>query len=122
MLRPGGEESAGEGAIMKILEVIHLRMMGDEPEDLAELVRAATENVHDAVEARVYRHARLEGDLLIHLHRNKAQEGVQMSSLGLRLASILRSRGLVDHSVWTSCEGHGNSTEDHGQRGFGIGP
>ena len=89
---------------MRILEVIHLRMRGEDPEDLAELVRAAAEDAPDAVEARVYRHARVEGDLLIHLHRNGTGDGAQVSTLGIRLASILRSHGLVDHSVWI---GHG---------------
>lgn len=85
---------------MRILEVIHLRMMGDAPEDLAEWVRAAAEDAHDAVEARVYRHSRLEGDLLIHLHRKEAAESARVSALGMRLASLLRSHGLVEHSVW----------------------
>jgi hypothetical protein len=103
---------------MTILEAIHLRMVGDDPEDLAELVRAAAEDTHDAVEARVYRHARVEGDLLIQLRRSRGPGGAQVSTLGIRLASILRSHGLVDHSVWVSCESHGDRTEDHGERGF----
>ena len=90
---------------MRILEVIHLRMMGEAPEDLAGLVREAAEDAHDAVQARVYRHARLEGDLLIHLHRNEAEESARASALGIRLASILRSHGLVDHSVWVESGG-----------------
>jgi hypothetical protein len=85
---------------MRILEVIHLRMMEDDPEDLAEWVRVAAEDAHDTVEARVYRHSRLEGDLLIHFHRNEAGEDPRASALGMRLASLLRSHGLVEHSVW----------------------
>ena len=101
---------------MRILEVIHLRMSGDDPEDLADLVRTAAEDAHEAVETRVYRHARVEGDLLIHLHRREAREDAQVSALGIRLASVLRSRGLVDHSVWV-----GNESPDQTLRNDQLG-
>ena len=87
---------------MRILEVIHLRMGGDDPQDLADLARAVAAEDSGDVEVRVYRHPSVEGDLLIHLHHDG---GAQMSPLGIRLASILRSCGLVDHSVWVGQAG-----------------
>lgn len=85
---------------MRILEAIHLRMAGDHPEDLVELVRAAAKEALEAVEARVYRHARVEGDFLISIHRRGPNEGIEVSELGVRLASALRAQGMVAHSVW----------------------
>ncbi len=90
---------------MRILEVIHLRMAGDDSEKLAEFVRAAVEDAADPPEVRIYRHARVEGDLLIHLHRQGPNEGIEASQLGVRLASALRVHGLVDHSVWVGSDG-----------------
>ena len=90
---------------MKILEVIHLRMAGDESETLAEFVRTAAEDAADFAEVRIYRHARVEGDFLIHIRRRGPNEGIEASQLGVRLASALRAHGLVDHSVWVGSEG-----------------
>jgi len=89
---------------MRILEVVHLRMAGDESEPLAGLLHAAAGGGVDEPEVRVYRHARMEGDLLIHLHHPETFQGTGPSELGLRLASNLRMHGLVDHSVWVGWE------------------
>lgn len=85
---------------MKILEVIHLRMAGDDPKSLAELVRTAVGDAADPPDLRIYHHARMEGDLLVHLYREGADEAKQASELGLRLALLLRIHGLVEHSIW----------------------
>lgn len=90
---------------MTILEVIHLRMAGDDSETLVDLVRAAVEDPVDPPGVRIYRHARVEGDLLIHIHRRGPKEAIEASELGLRLASVLRLHALVDHSVWVGSEG-----------------
>jgi hypothetical protein len=85
---------------MRILEVIHLRMAGDDSEALAEFVQAAVEDAIASPEVRIYRHARMEGDLLVHLHHEESGERIQACELGVRLASVLRVHGLLDHSVW----------------------
>jgi len=96
---------------MKILEVIHLRMAGDESETLAEFVRTAAEDAADFAEVRIYRHARVEGDILIHIHRRGPKEGTEASELGVRMASVLRLHGLVDHSVWVGSDSTGDQRE-----------
>jgi hypothetical protein len=101
---------------MKILEVLHLRMAGDDSDPLAALVRKTATEGDGLPEVRVYRHARVEGDLLIHIHRRGPHEGIEASELGIRLASVLRAHGMVEHSVWISSEGPGGSTKNHGQR------
>jgi hypothetical protein len=90
---------------MRILEVIHLRMAGDESETLAEFARTAAGDAVDPLAVRIYRHARVEGDLLIHIHRTDPKERIEASELGVRLASVLRLHGLVDHSVWIGSDG-----------------
>ena len=85
---------------MRILEVIHLRMAGDDAEALAEFVQTAVEDAIDSPEVRIYRHARVEGDLLVHIHHGESDERIEASELGVRLASVLRVHGLMDHSVW----------------------
>ena len=85
---------------MRILEVIHLRMAGGDLSELARVVRATVADAANAPDVRIYRHARVEGDLLIHLHRDGSDEKDEPSTLGLRLASLLRIYGMVGHSVW----------------------
>ena len=85
---------------MRILEVIHLRMAGDDPKTLAELVRTAVGDAADSPDLRIYHHARVEDDLLVHLYREATDQRNRASELGLRLASLLRKHGMVEHSVW----------------------
>jgi len=94
---------------MRILEVIHLRMAGDESETLAERVQTAVEDAVDPPEVRVYHHATVEGDLLIHIHHQGSDDRIHVTELGVRLASVLRVHGLVDHSVWLRREGSGKT-------------
>jgi len=86
------------------LEVIHLRMSGDNSEGLVDLVRRAVGNPHGSPNIRIYLHARVENDLLIQLHRDEPTRSDQPSELGLRLAAVLRIHGLVEHSVWIGVE------------------
>ena len=87
-----------------ILEVIHLRLARIGPGELTELI---TEVVRAAGEegTRVYRHSRIETDLLVHLHREVESGGEGPSELGARLVSLLRDHGIVEHSVWVQQPG-----------------
>jgi len=59
----------------------------------------------------IYRHSKVEGDLLIHLVRDEPNRGNMPSEFGLGLASLLRMHGMVEHSVWVSPEGHTGQIE-----------
>jgi hypothetical protein len=85
---------------MNILETLHLRMAGDDMDELMELVRRVSGPPDGLLVVDVFRHSRVQGDLLIHLYWNRSDHGDQPSELGLQLASILRLHGLVEHSVW----------------------
>ncbi|MFV2073804.1 MAG: hypothetical protein ACC742_14280 [Thermoanaerobaculales bacterium] len=85
---------------MKTLEIIHLRLAGENPQTLVEVIRKSIDSESDPTEARIYRHARLKTDLAVHLHREVAGKSDRASDLGIRLASLLREHGMVEHSVW----------------------
>jgi hypothetical protein len=84
---------------IRILEILHLRLARIEPGELtevmAEVVRAAEEEG-----VRVYRHSRIDTDLLVHLHREGEEGDDGPSELGSRLVSLLRDHGIVEHSTW----------------------
>lgn len=89
---------------IRILEIIHLRLSRSGPGELmeliAEVVRAGQEEG-----VRVYRHTRIETDLLVHLHRDVEESSDGPSELGSRLVSLLRDHGIVEHSVWIQHSG-----------------
>jgi hypothetical protein len=85
---------------MNILETLHLRLAGDDVDDLVELVRRVTGPRGTSPALKIFRHSRVQGDFLIHLYWEEPAQTDQPSELGLRLASVLRAHGLVEHSVW----------------------
>ena len=85
---------------MKTLEIIHLRLAGDSPQTLVDAIRKSVGSEPDPMEVRIYRHTRLETDLAVHLHRDVAMRNDCASNVGIRLASLLREYGMVEHSVW----------------------
>ncbi len=90
--------------MMKALEIIHLRLGGNRRHDLIEVIRQSIATEGDPGEARIYRHARLDTDLAVHLHRESSREDDDASPLGARLTAALREHGIVEHSVWVEDE------------------
>ena len=88
-----------ERNLMRILEAIHLRLAGQEAAVLPELMFEVVGRTR-AGEVHVYRHSRVESDLIVHLHREVPEGEDSRSELGSELASLLREHGLVEHSVW----------------------
>ncbi len=86
--------------MMKTLEIIHLRLGDNRRDGLIEIIRSSIDSEDDSREARIYRHARLETDLAVHLPRETSRKSDQASDLGVRIASALREHGIVEHSVW----------------------
>lgn len=83
---------------MRTLEVIHLRLAGRAPEELAATIAAAAGEETEAGDILIYRHGWLETDLLVHVHRKALDD--RLSLLGIRIASLLRDHGMVEHSIW----------------------
>ena len=90
---------------MRTLEIIHLRLAGDSPETLVDMIRKVIDSESDPMEVRIYHHAKVETDLVVHLHREVADGSDQISELGIHLASLLRWYGIVEHSVWVEAHG-----------------
>ena len=100
---------------MNALEILHLRMAGDSPETLVDEIRQSVDSQPDVVDVRIYRHTKLETDLVVHLHRAMTQTGDRACECGERLASMLRAFGMVEHSVWVeagSPNGRSTSRDD----------
>ncbi|NNM04284.1 MAG: hypothetical protein HKO65_04215 [Gemmatimonadetes bacterium] len=89
---------------MSILETLHLRMAGDDLNAIVDLVRRAAGVPGGLQSVAIYRHSKIEGDLLIHLVGDDPKREDVPSELGLGLASLLRGQGLVEHSVWVRAE------------------
>jgi hypothetical protein len=100
---------------MRTLEIIHLRMAGNSPETLVDLIRRSAGPQPDLVDVRIYHHAKLDTDLVVHLHRAETQPSDRTCECGERLASMLRAYGMVEHSVWVEADSpSGRSTSENG--------
>ena len=89
---------------MTILETLHLRMAGGDLDEIVDLVRKAIGHPGGSPSVSVYRHSKVQGDLLVQVVRDGPSREAAPSELGIGLASLLRTHGLVEHSVWESPE------------------
>ena len=87
---------------MSLLETLHLRMAGGDLDEIVDQVRKATGSPEGGPFVSIYRHSKVQGDLLVQVVRDDVSRGSAPSELGLGLASLLRTHGLVEHSVWES--------------------
>lgn len=86
---------------MSRVEIIHLRTSGESPTVLCQQIRESVKTEGDGAELlTMYRLEGLESDLAIHIRQHQPNPEIGPSALGLRLASALRSFGLVEHTVW----------------------
>lgn len=102
---------------MKWVEIITLRSPGNINRELVgELLKSVgafeeeNETTARIIEIKIYHHPVVESDLSIHIYWNSKLENQDKSPIGLRVASVLKPLGLLNHSVWvetTACEcGH----------------
>ena len=92
---------------MKWIEIITLRspskMNGQFIDELMKGIDesdTATDSPRHLVEINIYHHSVVETDLSIHIHWESEKEGRDKSPFGLRLSSVLKPLGLLNHSVW----------------------
>jgi len=85
---------------MRTLEVLRLRLSAEAPKALADLVRRIVGERSMDVDVRIFRHARVETDLLVVMLREGREGWTEVSEPGLRVAALLRSHGVIEHSVW----------------------
>ena len=92
---------------MKWIETINLRSAGIPIESIEQRIPSSVADVDQSknlVSVQVYRHAAVDTDLSVHLLFDSSEPDPQPSALGQRLASALKSYGLVSHSVWIEKE------------------
>jgi hypothetical protein len=88
---------------MKTLEIIHLRLAGNNPQNLVDIIREAIGPHGDELDICIYQHTKLTNDLSVHLKRESTGRDEDASDVGTRLAALLKDFGMVAHSVWTEC-------------------
>lgn len=79
---PSGAPSGAPSRIMKALETIHLRLAGNSPRTLVDVIRKSIDSGNEPMEVLIYRHTRLETNLAVHLHREVAGRSDRASDLG----------------------------------------
>ncbi|MBT8396650.1 MAG: hypothetical protein HKO65_00060 [Gemmatimonadetes bacterium] len=87
---------------MTTLETLHLRMAGDDLDEIVDQVRKATGYPGGSPFVSIYRHSKVQGDLLVQVVSDDPNREAVTSELGIGLAALLRTHGLVEHSVWVS--------------------
>jgi len=87
---------------MNILETLHLRMAGGDLDEIVDQVRKATGYLRSSQFVAIYRHSKVQGDLLVQIVRDDPNQEGAPSELSIGLAALLRTHGLVEHSVWVS--------------------
>ena len=92
-----------KGAKMKFIEMIQLRMAGNQRiASMKDLLNQAldVDTEEPSQKISIYRHHSIEGDVCILLHCTSDGLVKPPSDLGLRLTSSLRGFGQVHHAVW----------------------
>ena len=88
---------------MQWLEIIHFRTMHPHFETVLKDLSGAIKRIeYDRTLAalKIYRHPRLDTEVIIHLHWNGHEPQSLESALGLRLANLPSEYGTANHSVW----------------------
>jgi hypothetical protein len=81
---------------MKIIEIIHVRLVGQDLAAIVEEVRASVRPEARAGSIRFYGRTGLVAELAIHItHSNQIE-----SKMGIQLAAGLEKFGLVNRTVW----------------------
>ncbi len=90
---------------MRWLEIIHFRTTRSHLERLLEDLSGsieAAEQDRTLTALRVYRHPRLDAEVVIHMHWKGQKPQTLESTLGLRLARLNDEYGSPNHSVWVA--------------------
>ena len=88
---------------MRCLEIIHLRLAGSRSQILMDEIRKSIHSKSDQEIITFYRRSGLDTDLAIHIQPPVLGKDVE-KGLGLRLVAVLKSYGLVEHTIWESLE------------------
>lgn len=88
---------------MKWLEIIELRTGSNKDQELQNVFRQLVKELKldpEYPKINVYHNYAVDGDYSIHLAHRKFQPKERGSALGMRIAAILKTFGLVSHNTW----------------------
>jgi len=88
---------------MKWLEIVELRKGSHKDQELQNVFRQLVKELRFSSEypkIKVYHNYAVDCDYSIHLVHDQVQPDSCGSELGMRIASILKTFGLVSHNVW----------------------
>lgn len=87
---------------MKWLEIIEIRISGNDHELLEFHFKQLVKEVNKEKEQKLilYRQLDLDTDISIHIFHDSIKAENSGSDLGIRIASALKEFGLVNHNVW----------------------
>ena len=88
---------------MKWLEIIELRTGSDNRYALEQYLNSLCHDLEsdpNHPRFRIYENSDIESDLSIHLFHSTKKPDQKQSPLGYHIASMLRTFGLVSHTIW----------------------
>lgn len=88
---------------MKWLEIIELRTGSNQRQALEECLKhLGNELAHDPIqpEFRIYESSGLQRDMSVHLLHDVDLGGQNQSALGSHIVVLLRTFGLINHTLW----------------------
>jgi hypothetical protein len=88
---------------MRWLEIIEIRASGKNLESLHKQLQGLADEVNGnpmQQKAKIYTHVSIDNDLSIHLLSDSDRADANGSVLGQQIAAMLRSFGLINHSIW----------------------
>lgn len=92
---------------MMWLEVIHVRVTDQECDRLLPIFTDLLKEIREkenCKKVKLFRRALLKNDVCLHLYHDSENAGVEGSPVGLRLATMLKPFGMVNHTVWKEKE------------------
>lgn len=104
-----------EEQISQWVEIITARMGTQmfeflDPERFFADIRACVDTGNPtSVSMVTYRNSLVENDWSLHLRWRTGLQPPGKTELGIKLANIVRSMGLVDHTVWVECNSRTNT-------------
>ena len=88
---------------MKWIEIIELRAGSNKDQEVQNVFRQLVKELKldpDYPKIKVYQNYTVESDYSIHLAHHQLQPEERGSALGMRIAAILKTFGLVSHNTW----------------------
>lgn len=88
---------------MKSLETIEIRLTENKIENImydVTLIISEIKKLNKDIPAKIYFHVNIVTDIMIQLEHVNKKVDQRGSQLGLKITSVIKSYGMVNHNVW----------------------